>query len=197
MSVLSLRPLASGDAELYLDLYCSSDTMAYIAPALPRARALASFHAALALPPHPGCGPRRWVGLCGESAVALLACDPCASSHMGQALPCSIQDRRIRGSRQQTDFLQPARAPAALEIGALVLPEARRRGYARESLRRLIHHTQLTGVDHWRMQINRQNEPMLQLAAGLGFRHVPGCSAGPHWQCWEAHLSQLTVQSRG
>lgn len=167
MIPLSLRPLAGADAGLYLALYCSVATMKYVAPAMPHTHALASFRAALALPAHPDFGVRRWVGQVGTSALALLACDPIAG------------------------------APASVEIGVLVLPEARRRGYAKAGLQLLIHQTRTAGANHWRMQINPDNEPMLQLAAGLGFHPGDGRSAGPHWQYWEAQWSQLSVLSRG
>ncbi|MFO1494101.1 MAG: GNAT family N-acetyltransferase [Lysobacterales bacterium] len=74
-----------------------------------------------------------------------------------------------------------------VDIGVLVLAAARRRGHAQAGLRALIDGTRNAGASHWRMQINRENAPMLRLAAALGFQPAQGGNGGPDWQCWEAH----------
>jgi ribosomal-protein-alanine N-acetyltransferase len=66
--------------------------------------------------------------------------------------------------------------PRALELGYTIFEPYRRRGYAGEAVRALIHWAEGEGIDRFIASIGPDNVPSLALVRRLGFREV-----GRHW----------------
>jgi [ribosomal protein S5]-alanine N-acetyltransferase len=87
-------------------------------------------------------------------------------------LPRAIVDRPSGAVVGHAGFHGPPNAAAMVEVGYVVLPEHRRRGYARATLAELITFAAANGARTIRASIAPDNEPSRALAEGQGFRHV-------------------------
>ena len=138
---LRLRALAQRDLALFRALYCNAATMRHIGKPMSRADALASLRATLAAARKPD-GPRFFVIAERESRRGIGLC-----SH------------------------RPAiwRKNSA-ELGIMLVPRARGRGYAHEALQALIRMAffQLRAKAVW-VQYRRANVIMARLCEAAGF----------------------------
>lgn len=138
---LQLRALRDADARLFCALYCDAETMRFVAPALARDQALASFHATLQATRRQRA-PRFFVVLEGRPGRAIGL--------------CSIQ--------------AIARRERAAELGIMLAPGARQRRLAQPAMRHLMRLAfETLSIDLIWVQYRAANVAAARLFAGLGF----------------------------
>lgn len=145
-SRLEIKPLCREDKTLYIKLYTNERVMRFIMPALSLEKAEESFNNALKL--NADTLTKRLF-----LTVRLL------QEHIPSALCCiSNLDRKNN----------------IAEIGNLVLPEAQGKRIAQEATTALIKQIQqLLAIDHFVMDISKDNLPAIRAAKSIGFQ--PDC----------------------
>lgn len=139
---LQLSRLSEADEELYCELYSDADTMRYIGAPLSLERAVRSFRRTLARSDEQPSGPELFAIVEKSTLQAVGLCG---------VQPIDTAMRRA-------------------EIGILLNPEARRRGYATEGLAALMLHAfSALPIDAVWVQYQSSNAAAERLFTGLGF----------------------------
>lgn len=164
---LTLGALRADDADFYCALYTDIDCMRLIGPPLSAVQAALSFRAALKLQEQSGSRG-------GTTSLRIVA----RVQSTGQAVALFAIE---------LNATQACRA----EIGVIVIPFARRRGYAREGLIALLSGLAAAGFDRVCVCAQRENAPMLRLAAQLDFEQALSRTADPLWTYWVRRVGHL------